>query len=256
MFNYYGLSHVRLAWTLAELGEFAEGLAYGEETAEICQARANWWGVAHSLSAIGLVHLHRGALHAAIPVLEQGISLCRLRDFPAVIPDAAARLGHAYALAGRPVEGLMLLEQSLRDAERFKATWPQSLRSVWLAEALLLAGRIDDAAATVQRAFDLAVQRKEKAQQAYARRLFGEIASHDTHCDVAAAEHHYRLAASLAEELGMRPLLAHCHFGLGKLYRAVGKQQAAREHLMSATTMYREMDMRFWPEQAIVLASS
>ena len=42
MFNYYGLSHVRLAWTLAELGEFAEGLAYVEETAEICQARANW----------------------------------------------------------------------------------------------------------------------------------------------------------------------------------------------------------------------
>jgi tetratricopeptide (TPR) repeat protein len=119
-----------------------------------------------------------------------------------------------------------------------------------LAEALLLAGRIDDAAATVQRAFDLAVQRKEKAQQAYARRLFGEIASHDTHCDVAAAEHHYRLAASLAEELGMRPLLAHCHFGLGKLYRRTDEHEQAREHLSTATTMYREKGMTYWLEKA------
>jgi hypothetical protein len=26
--------------------------------------------------------------------------------------------------------------------------------------------------------------------------------------------------------------------------------QEAQEHLITATTMYREMEMRFWPEQA------
>ena len=48
----------------------------------------------------------------------------------------------------------------------------------------------------------------------------------------------------------MRPLVAHCHLGLGKLSRRTGKRQEAQEHLATATTMYREMDMRFWLEQA------
>ena len=48
----------------------------------------------------------------------------------------------------------------------------------------------------------------------------------------------------------MRPLVAHCHLGLGKLYRRTGKREQAREHLTTATTMYREMDMPFWLEQA------
>ena len=56
--------------------------------------------------------------------------------------------------------------------------------------------------------------------------------------------------STLAVGLGMRPLVAHCHLGLGKLYRRTGKREQAREHLMTATTMYREMDMRFWLEQA------
>ena len=45
----------------------------------------------------------------------------------------------------------------------------------------------------------------------------------------------------------MRPL------GLGKLYQRTGKRQEAQKHLTTATTMYREMDMRFWLEQAVVI---
>ena len=48
----------------------------------------------------------------------------------------------------------------------------------------------------------------------------------------------------------MRPLIAHCHYGLSKLYQHTGKRKQAREHLTTATTMYREMDMSFWLEQA------
>ena len=57
-------------------------------------------------------------------------------------------------------------------------------------------------------------------------------------------------SSPLAGELGMRPLVAHCHLGLGKLYRRTGERERAREHLSTATTMYREMDMRFWLDQA------
>jgi hypothetical protein len=55
---------------------------------------------------------------------------------------------------------------------------------------------------------------------------------------------------ALAGDLGMRPLVAHCHLGLGKLYWRTGKREQAQGHLTTATTMYREMGMRFWLEQA------
>jgi hypothetical protein len=63
---------------------------------------------------------------------------------------------------------------------------------------------------------------------------------------------HERLeeALALAVELGMRPEVAHCHLGLGKLYRRTGKREQAREHLTTATTMYREMEMTYWLEKA------
>jgi len=67
---------------------------------------------------------------------------------------------------------------------------------------------------------------------------------------VATTEAHYGAAITLASELEMRPLVAHCHLGLGKLSRRTGKHEQAREHLTTATTMYREMDMAFWLEPA------
>jgi hypothetical protein len=65
-------------------------------------------------------------------------------------------------------------------------------------------------------------------------------------------EGYYCEALALAGELGMRPLVAHCHLGLGKLYRRTGKPEQALEHLTTATTMHREMDMQFWLENADV----
>ena len=85
---------------------------------------------------------------------------------------------------------------------------------------------------------------------AHAQHLVGDIATHPDRFDAESGEAHYRQALALAEPRGMRPLVAHCHLGLAKLYRRTGKQQEAQEHLTTATTMYREMDMGFWLEQA------
>jgi hypothetical protein len=60
----------------------------------------------------------------------------------------------------------------------------------------------------------------------------------------------YHNALALATELGTRPLVAHCHLGLGTLYRRTRKREQAQGHLTTAVTMYREMEMRFWLEQA------
>src|SRR5262249_61831460 len=117
-------------------------------------------------------------------------------------------------------------------------------------EAHLLAGHRDDAIAAARRALDLADRQQERGNEAWVLRLLGEFAAHTDPPDVKSAEDHYRQALARAEELGMRPLVAHCHFGLGTLYRRTGDQAKAQEHLTTAATMYREMGMTFWLEKA------
>jgi tetratricopeptide (TPR) repeat protein len=111
----------------------------------------------------------------------------------------------------------------------------------------LSAGRIDEAASHTREAMALTRRLGARASEAHALCLAGDVASTSGAED---AEGYCREALALAGELGMRPLVAHCHLGLGKLYLRTGKRHEAQEHLSTATTMYREMDMRFWLEQA------
>ena len=70
---------------------------------------------------------------------------------------------------------------------------------------------------------------------------------------LAAASYHQAL--TLAEELGMRPLQAHCHRGLGTLSATVGQWEQARTALSTAIEMYQSMDMTFWlPQTEAALA--
>jgi hypothetical protein len=98
----------------------------------------------------------------------------------------------------------------------------------------------------------LARQRGERGHEAWALRLLGEVASHPDHLDIETAEVHYGAAMALASELGMLPLLAYCHLGLGRLYKRTAKRDKVQEHLTVATTMFRQMGMRFWLEKAEV----
>jgi predicted protein tyrosine phosphatase len=84
----------------------------------------------------------------------------------------------------------------------------------------------------------------------------GDIAAHRDPPEVETAETHYQQALALATELGMRPLVAHCHLGLGQLFQRTNKPATAREHLTTATAMYREMGMTFWLEKAEAAGSA
>jgi len=119
-----------------------------------------------------------------------------------------------------------------------------------LGGAYLLDGRLADATRIAQEGLATARQRGERGVEGHILRLLGDIAAHPDRVEVDTAEAHYRQALALADELGMRPLVAHCHLGLGKLCRRTGKREQAQEHLTTATTMYREMDMPFWLAQA------
>jgi hypothetical protein len=130
-----------------------------------------------------------------------------------------------------------------------------ALRVGYLSEAYLLAGRMQEAVQFAGRALDLARAHKEREHEAWARRLLGEIAAEHDPPDAEGAECHYREALALADEIGMRPLVAHCHLDLGTLYAKIDCPEPARAELSAATTLYRAMDMTFWlPQTEVALA--
>jgi tetratricopeptide (TPR) repeat protein len=107
-----------------------------------------------------------------------------------------------------------------------------------------------------QRSLEVTRTHKQRGYQAYALRLLGGVAAHRTPPEVGAAERHYRQALALAEAIGMRPLQAHCHLGLGTLYAQVNRLEQARAELSTAIALYRTMDMTFWlPRAEAALAS-
>ena len=109
-------------------------------------------------------------------------------------------------------------------------------------------GRLDDARRLGDRAVEASP--RQPGYAAHALHLLGDVATHPDRFDAERGEAHYRRALALAEPRRMRPLVAHCHLGLGTLYRRTGKREQAHEHLTTATTMYREMEMTYWLEQA------
>jgi tetratricopeptide (TPR) repeat protein len=120
---------------------------------------------------------------------------------------------------------------------------------LWRAEVDFLAGQPEEALETAEQALTRHRQREERGLEGWTLRLLGEIVASRDPLESARAEGHYREALAIATELGMRPLVAHCHLGLGRLYRRTGDHVKATEHLTTAATMYRDMGMTFWLEK-------
>jgi tetratricopeptide (TPR) repeat protein len=245
-----------VALNLAELGDFVEGYSAGEEAVRLAEAVEQPYSMAYALSCVGLLSRRQGALHTAIPVLEQGVALCQSVNIPHFFPQTAAVLGTAYALAGRMADALLLLDQTLARVALGSRIMNLALVLTELSEALLLVGRVDEASVLAERLRELSHPHTGHGYQAHALRLLGEVARRREPLDVDQAAVHYRQALVLAEELGMRPLQAHCHLGLGALYAQTGRAEQARATLSAAIALYRDMDMTFWlPQAEVALAA-
>jgi hypothetical protein len=109
---------------------------------------------------------------------------------------------------------------------------------------------VEEAVPLATRALDVAHRQGQRGYEAAALYILGEISQVAAPTDLASAEKNYHRAINLAEELRMRPLLAHCQAGLGKLYRRSGNHEKGSTHLTNAVTMMREMEMGVWLERA------
>ena len=243
------------ALCLAELGDFAEGAGIGEEAVRLAEAVAQPNSMIVVLYCVGLFYRRQGVLQKAIPMLERGLALSQSVDIPLQFPMTASLLSAAYALAGRTAEALPLLDQMLERLATGRRMLLHALVLTELSEACLLVGRVDEARALAERLLDLSHTHTGHGYQAHAYRLLGEVARRREPPDVDQAAAHYRQALALAEEVGMRPLQAHCHHGLGTLFATAGQTEQARAELSTAIEMYQAMAMTFWlPETEAALA--
>ena len=166
------------------------------------------------------------------------------------LPTALAYSARALAYLGDATGALNRLREceQLLEGQSARGRVGNGWACYSLGRACLLLGRLDEARRLGHGAVDSASGRIDFVPDAL--QLLGDIASHPDCFDAESGETHYRDALALAESRGMRPLIAHCHLGLGRLCVRSGRREQATEPLGVAAAMYRDMDMRFWLEQA------
>jgi class 3 adenylate cyclase/tetratricopeptide (TPR) repeat protein len=236
--------------SLAQLGRFTEAARYEAETIPLAEPTNHAYTIGLAYYAAGILYLIKGDWTKARSRIERGISVFRTANVALLMPSALAASTLALAELGESVDAARRLGEAEQLLER-QAGRGVVLHRSWdyrtLAHACLVLCRPDDARKLADRAVKSAIS--YHGFMAHAQHLLGDIATHPDLFDAESGEAHYRQALALAEPRGMRPLIAHCYLGLGKLYQRTSKKEAAHEQLTTAITMYREMDMRFWLEQ-------
>ena len=222
------------AWvgvSLAERGEFADGLAHVERALASAEAAEDEYGIVTAGYGLGYLRCQQGQPAPAIPDLERALAICRERDFSVWLPQITGMLGHARVLTGRIEEGLALLEQASAVYARTRG-WPfRTLFAVHRGSACLGAERPKEAQALAEEALTLAREHGERGHQAWALRLLGDIAARR---DRRRAERYYMEARALAAKLGMRPLLARCDDEIPRQRREVGASDRAKSDTLDA----------------------
>ena len=255
--EYFGLtltapvaSRVWLIMSLAELGRFEEAARCEAEASRLASPTQHAFTIAWAHFAATMLHMIKGDWSQARARTDLWIEMVRTGNVAVLLAWAVAFSARALAEIGEAGEALRRVQEGEQLLGRQAAQGIVGHRG-WayhaVGRACLLLGRINEARCFADRAVESA--RYQPAFAAHALHLLGEVAGHPDQFDAESGAFHYRQALTLAERYGMRPLTAHCHLGLGKLYRRIGETEHARENLTIAMTMYREMEMNFWLKQ-------
>jgi tetratricopeptide (TPR) repeat protein len=230
-----------LVWSLARLGEFVEGRRHGLEALEIAANIEHPLSLAVTHYSIGVLALFQLDFPRAIAALEASFDLCGRWNLRAWFPNIASHLGYTYARLGRSDEGIDLLQQAIR---RISSPYDVSFEFAMFAEALLLAGRPDEARENAERALAMARSHQERGNESRALWVLGEVVAREAPARASVALAHYLQALALATELEMRPLVAVCHASLARLYTSTGQELAAAEAHTAAQALRHTLDLR------------
>ncbi len=233
-------SRTVLAFSVAETGDFAEGIARGEEAVRLGELLDHAHSLIFGCLGLGQLYQRKGDFEPAVAVLGRAFDLCQTADVPVIMATVAAPFASSLARSGRTDEALRVLELAVKRAIAIGDPFGRWLRTGSLAEAYLLSGRTAEALPLAQRALDLVRVVKSRGTETHALLLLAEVCAEQ---DPAAAGEHLGQALALATRLGMRPAIARCHLGLGEVTRRLGRPAEARAALTTAAEIFRALGM-------------
>lgn len=239
-----------LATSYAERGRLDDAMAHAREGIRIAESVDHAFSRILALWACAYASSVKGEFAEAGRLHERALGVAREFNISFLAPFVTAHLGFARAREGDVRGGVALIEDALEVFDRSPYRVFHSLFVTYQAEAYLLAGRLDDAGRTSERALGLARERGERGVEAWALRLSAEVASHPDRLRAEQASWSFRTAMARAGELGLRPLVAHCHLGLGRLYRTLHDEARARSELVAAAEEFRALTMDLWSGRA------
>jgi class 3 adenylate cyclase/tetratricopeptide (TPR) repeat protein len=237
-----------LTRSLTELGEFIEGLLRGTEALYIAEEIDQPLDIIVALQGLGFLHVRQGNMPEAVSTLERSLALCRQWNVPVWLSEIAGPLSVAYSFSGRVGQAIPMMEEAIAWDVAIRRMGGLSLLVTWLAEGYLMNNRPHEARTHTERALELARTHGERGHEAWGLRLLGEVALRLA-AQQEAARDAYTRALALANDLGMRPLIAHCHVGLARVCRVLGQESAASEHRARATALLQELGMGYWLER-------
>jgi tetratricopeptide (TPR) repeat protein len=249
------IARVWLAFCAAERGDFRAAHVLGEEGLRIAQTVGQPWSLINGYWGVGYACLLQGKVEQAIIALEPAVQGCETWRIPLLFPHSATLLGRAYLLARRTRDAQALLERAIQQIGVLGNAMHRVGAVLALGEAHQVAGDWGRAHELASQGLALSEAQGARGGEARAWQLLGEITAHTDSPDCENAESHYRHALAIADELGMRPLVAHCHLGLGTLYQQIGRHDDAQDELATAAEQYRAMEMLHWLEKAKAVAA-
>ena len=243
-------SRTCLVSSLAELGEFDEAARYAEEAFRAAHALEHPHSLVVASAGLGHVLLRRGDGPRAIEIVEPAVTIARAPEAALWFPRIASTLGAAYLLADRPGDAYFLLEEALARTIARELVHQRALITVWLGEAAMALGRVDEARQMAEQALRLSRDNDEWGHEAWSLCLLGDIASVSAPDDPESATRLYGEAQVLGGALNMKPVVARSLLGQGTLSGARDRSDLGPAPLVAAITMFREMGMQFWMARA------
>jgi class 3 adenylate cyclase/tetratricopeptide (TPR) repeat protein len=233
----------------AAMGEFHKAFASARDALRMATdiGHAPSLGVANMF--LGFVHIVRGQLDTAVPFVERGLAIATQHHLFLGEVRAAANLAHTLVMLGERDRGLEYLARArARSAEaRAAHHGPVTGYGTVTASTYLAANCPKEAAIEIRQGLAAAAELNAHGHRARLLRLEADVLGQ---ADAVGACERLEEALALAVELGMRPEAAHCHLGLARLCRHISRATEADQHLRTAITMYREMEMTYWLEKA------
>ena len=244
------ISRSWLAWSMAERGDFDNGLAQGTEALQIAEEVGHPFNIAHVYYDLGYFYEIRGEIDKGVEALKSAVDLVEAWSLTYLSPFIKGFYGHVLALDGNLEDGIKQLEEAGDLYASMGLGLFRSLVGMQLGEAYRLAGRMDEALTITNRNLALARKRGERGHEAYGLRILGDIiAASPEAAAIETAKSNYDAAMSLADTLGLRPLQANLELRLGRLEEQAGRKKEAKKHIAKANSMAKELGMQLLPYQ-------